>query len=155
MLSRIRHAPVLRSRSNIEIGVLAAILINLVLAATFTVSAPPSMRSPSIPLLGGFAGFGGAVFLAYIVSITSLVRSFRRSSASEMVLGFMTGLGICGIFGVGLTLLLLDAETPLRTWRLLAFYWAVCSVTLLAGLVAGSPLIAYDDSRVKHLNDDD
>jgi drug/metabolite transporter (DMT)-like permease len=155
MLSRIRHAPGLRSRSNVEVGVYGAIAANLVLAVALTVSTPHSLRNPSRQLLEAFAGVGGAVFLAYTVAITGLARGFPRGSESETALGFMTGLGVCGIFGVGLVLLLLDARTPFSWLDHLALYWAACSVTLLAGLVAGSPLIAYEDPRAKHLNLDE
>jgi hypothetical protein len=150
--SRLLRLPWVRSRSNVELGVYGAILGNLVIAAALTASTPHSFRNPSAGLLEAFAGVGGAVFLAYTVAITGLVRGIRRGSDGEALLGLATGLGICGIFGVGLTLLLIDASEPLGWLGHLALYWAGCSETLLAGLVAGFPLIAYEDSRAKHLN---
>jgi drug/metabolite transporter (DMT)-like permease len=152
MVSRLRRLPWIRSRSNVEIGVYGAIFGNLVIAAALTVSTPHSFRNPSSQLLEAFAGVGGAVFLSYTVAISGLVRGIRRGSDSETLLGAMTGLGICGIFGVGLTLILLGAHEPLGWLGHLALYWAACSLTLLAGLVAGFPLIAYEDTRAKHLN---
>lgn len=155
MLSRIRQFRGIRSRSNVEVGIYSAILANLVIAAALTVSTPHSFRDPSRQLLQTFAGVGGAIFLAYTVGVSNLVRDVRRGSDSETLLGFVTGLGISGILGVGLTLLLLDASEPLKGIDRLALYWATCSLTLLAGLVAGLPLIAYEDARSKHLNPDE
>jgi drug/metabolite transporter (DMT)-like permease len=155
MTTRLRKLPVVRSRSNVEIGVYGAMLANLVIAAALTVSAPHTWQSPSQPLLEAFAGIGGAVFLAYTVVVTDLVRRVRRDGESETLLGVVTGLGICGILGVGLTLLLIDASEPLGGLDHLALFWAFSSLTLLAGLVAGSPLIAYEDARSRHLNPDE
>jgi drug/metabolite transporter (DMT)-like permease len=152
MPARLRRLPVLRSRSNIEFGVYGAVFANFVFAVALTVSTPHVWRHPSHTLLEAFAAVGGAVFIAYTVVVTDLVRRVRRDGESELLLGAVTGLGICGIIGVGLALLLIDAAEPFNWLNHLALYWATCSLTLLAGLVAGSPLIAYENARTKHLN---
>ncbi len=153
MFSRVRALPFLRSRSNVEFGVYLAVLWKVGLAVALTALMPDEFRRVSSQLLEAFAGVGSAVFIAYTVGVSRLFRDMRRGSDSEVLLGSLVGLAICGILGVGLTLILIDARQPL--FHHFRAFWAVGSQVLLAGLVASLPLFAYEVGRTRHLNPDE
>jgi hypothetical protein len=95
------------------------------------------------------------VFIAYSVGISGLFRQIRRGPDTEILLGLLTGLGICGFIGVCLAVVLLGVSRPFGLLGDLALAWAASSLMLLGGLVASLPLFAYEDLRSKHLNPDD
>ena len=152
MAARIRRLPFLRSRSNVEFGVYAAFLANFVFAFALAASTPHMLRAPSSQLLVAFAGVGGTLFIAYTVGVSNLFRQMRRGSDIETLLGVLTGLGICGFVGVWVALSLLEAHQPLGWLGHLGLCWSAISLAFLGGFVAGLPLLAYDDARVRHLN---
>src|SRR5258708_848159 len=112
MLSRIKRLPGVRSRSSVELGVYVAIAAVLTFAAAFAAVSPRILRSPPNQLLAALAGVGSAVFISYSVGISGLFRQTRRGSDTEILLGLLTGLSICGIFGVGLAVILLGVPKP-------------------------------------------
>lgn len=95
------------------------------------------------------------MFVSYSVSVSALFRRLRRGAESETLLGFIVGLGIGGIFSVGLSLSLIEASKPLGWPGHLAFYWAGISVIFLAALVAALPLFTYENARAEHVNHED
>jgi hypothetical protein len=134
------------------LGLCLAIASVFTFSAAFTVTSPQVLQHPPNALLAALAGVGSAVFISYTVGVSRLSRQFRRGPDGAVLLGFLTGLGISGIFGVGLAVVLLGTARPFGWLGDLALAWAGSSVALLAGLVAALPLLAYEDSRIKHLN---
>lgn len=106
-------------------------------------------------MLAAAAGVGAGIFIAYTVGVSGLARQVRRSAEAEVLLGFLTGLGLSGIFGVGLAVILIAVSKPLGWLAELALAWTAGSLILLGIIVAALPLFAYDDSRIRHLNHDD
>jgi hypothetical protein len=155
MAARLRRLSFLRSRSDVQIGVGGAFLVVLAFAVAATAVYAHTVRDVPDQLLGALVGVGSAVFIAYSVGVSGLFRQIRRGSDIEFLLGFMTGLSICGVFGVGFALWLLAASKPLGPLGDFGFCWASISIGFLAGVVAALPLFAYEDARVKHLNRDD
>jgi hypothetical protein len=127
----------------------------LVFAGAFTAAGHRVLHSPPNQLLATVAGIGSAIFISYSVGISGLVRQIRRGADAEVLLGFLTGLSISGIFGVGLAAILIGIPKPLGWLGEMALAWTGSSLILLAGLVAALPLFAYDGSRLKHLNADE
>jgi peptidoglycan biosynthesis protein MviN/MurJ (putative lipid II flippase) len=153
--SRIRHLPGIRSRSNVEIGVCSAFLLNLLVSVVLAVTETHLFRKAPSALLESLAGVGGAVFIAYTVGMTDLSRGMRRDPETETFLGVLVGLGVCGVAGICFALLLLEVAKPLGWLGHLAVFWSGVSVFFLACMVAALPLFAYERSRAKHLNQDD
>ena len=136
MRNRFRRLPLLRSRSDVELGVGLAFSVVLTFAVVFAVAYAHRVRDVPNSVLAALVGAGSAVFIAYSVGVSDLFRQVRRGSSIETVLGCLVGLSICGVFGVGFALILLASPKPLGPLGDFAFCWTATSIAFLAGLVA-------------------
>jgi amino acid transporter len=156
MPSRLRRAPILRSRSNLQIGSICASGAVLFLALLLSVFERKYTSEPSSELLVALAGVSATLFVAYSVVASNVVRDVRsRDRELEYRLGALVGIGICAVIGIGVALILTEASRPLDWPHQVALCWAGSSAVLLATAVAISPMVTFENARARHINPDE
>lgn len=156
MLVRLRHLPILKARSNLELGAIAAVAAVLFLAVALSLFEGKYTTEPPSELLAALAGVSGTLFVAYSVVASSVVGEIRsRDREFQYRLGAMIGIGFCAVIGIGLALILMEARTPLNWPHRVALCRAGASAVFLAVTVAASPLVAYETARTRHVNPDE
>lgn len=91
------------------------------------------------------AGVGASLFLGYVVEATWLAARFDMGPRSEKYLGFVTGLAVWGLVGVGLLLYLSESHpSGLLYGNESRFFWAATtSLTLLGLSIAFQPVVTH------------
>jgi hypothetical protein len=87
------------------------------------------------------AGIGGSFFLAYVIEATWLAERFQSGSRPEFLLGVITGLAVCGLFGVAVALILSE-HSSLHNQGFNLWLSAI-SLGSLGLLVALQPVITH------------
>lgn len=87
------------------------------------------------------AGIGASFFLAYVIEATWLAERFQSGSRPEFLLGAITGLAVCGLFGVVVSLVFSE-QTSLRNQEF-NLWLAAISLGSLGLLVALQPVITH------------
>jgi hypothetical protein len=137
--------PLLRALSPLGRGALMA--ISLVVLVTFGSmwAVHQSASEPSPGLCSTLAQLGATLLVAFVIETGSLIRGLgRRGRNPETLVGLLSGLGSCGLFGVAVAWSLSQHSGALQPLEEIGFAWSIGSIGLLGGLVAVMPYMMYD-----------
>ncbi|HEU5063448.1 MAG TPA: hypothetical protein VFT79_09900 [Solirubrobacterales bacterium] len=105
------------------------------------------------------AGIGISLFLAYVIEATWLAQHFdsRDSKKSEIFQGTITGIALCGLFAIGLTLMLSEhpEAKPAPSIDDYYFWWSSTAFAFLGVLVAIQPALAHELGQSQDDDSDD
>jgi len=101
-------------------------------------------QTASPELLENIAFVGAPLLIAYVVEAVWLAQRVEIDDEYEEWLGFITGAGIAGLFGIAAALLVSEHLAYGHDNAIDAFgtAWAVVSLTILAGVLILQPLLA-------------
>lgn len=106
---------------------------------------------PSPELLRTMAGIGISLFLAYVIEATWLAQNFDPGDdkKSEVLLEAVTGIAICGLMAIALTLALSEhpSNEPFSWADIYYFWWSSAAYVTLGILVAVHPALAHEFGR--------
>lgn len=122
--------------------------VGLIAACLFAGTARLTDAPPSAELLRQLAGVGVGLLIAYSVAVAAVERivgAKRPKDEHENWLGFVTGLGLCGLIAVGVALGLAEHRDAGYANLLddLGLWWVVGSVVMLGTVVATLPISNY------------
>lgn len=114
---------------------------------------------PSPDLLRTMAGIGVSLFLAYVIEATWLAAkvNLKTGDESELFLEVITGIAVCGLFAIGLMLMLSEhpEREPLLWVDVYFYWWSWIALGILGLLVAVQPALAHELDRSSKPADDD
>jgi len=91
------------------------------------------------------AQIGATLLVAYAVETSWWLKTSRlRGGKRENWVGYASGIGTCGLTGVGTALALSTGASDLTWVETLGTTWALLTISLLGGLVATLPLLIYE-----------
>jgi threonine/homoserine/homoserine lactone efflux protein len=94
--------------------------------------------------LSDIAQIGATLLVAYAIETSWLVKESRaRGSKRENWLGFVVGLGVCGVAGIAIAIALVGRHSS-SFLAALGVTWMLFSLGLLALLVAALPYALYE-----------
>jgi drug/metabolite transporter (DMT)-like permease len=128
----------------------AASVLGFVSACVFW-GADRFVSDPSSGLVGDLAQIGATLLIAYTVETSGLIKALHiRGGDHENWVGFVGGLGICGLLGIAFALMLSGHSGDLGTVEEIGFVWAACSIGILGVLVASMPFLIYEWTHAVH-----
>lgn len=112
------------------------------LGAAFVIGPAPL---PSPEFMRTLATIGASLVLAYVIEAVWLATRVEVDDDHEEWLGFITGVGIAGLFGVAIALLLSEHRAAGHDNVLddLGLAWSAVSQVILGGVLLLQPLLAY------------
>lgn len=128
------------------IGAIAAVTAILTFAFALGFDSGPY---PSPELFRQLAQAGIGLLIAYSITIAAAERFLGDRSGLDPHLewlGFVTGIGVCGLIGIGLSLGIAEHREAGHENLVdqLGFWWTVASVGLLGLLIALQPMTSYE-----------
>jgi hypothetical protein len=100
---------------------------------------------PSPGLCGTLAQVGATLLIAYAVEIAGFVKALRRRDGDqEKWLGFVTGIGACGLAGIGVALALGERTGDLTMVQEIGFSWAIGTIGMLGVVATSIPYLMYE-----------
>jgi hypothetical protein len=140
-----RLTPV-RKGFSYAVGTIAAITAILTFAFARGFGASPY---PSPELFRQLAQAGIGLLIAYSIAVAAAERSLGDRSGLDHHLewlGFVTGIGVCGLVGIGLSFGIAEHREAghENLADQLGFWWTVASVGLLGLVVALQPMTSYE-----------
>lgn len=128
------------------IGVIAAVAAILAFALALGLDSSPY---PSPELFRQLAQAGIGLLIAYSITFAAAEKSLGdRSDLDHHLewLGFVTGIGVCGLFGIGLSLGVAEHREAGHRNLIdgLGLCWAATSVGLMGLFVALQPMTSYE-----------
>jgi NhaP-type Na+/H+ or K+/H+ antiporter len=117
--------------------------------AVLSMIAIVSVPHPSADLFEGLGAIGGAFLVAYAVTASWLIQtSTRRDSNRERWVGFVSGVGLCGLIGIAVALgFSQHAKAHQNLLDQLALAWCIASLAILGAIVALQPWMIYEWKR--------
>ncbi|HET8814012.1 MAG TPA: hypothetical protein VFM51_03565 [Solirubrobacterales bacterium] len=140
--------PVLRKPSPLWRGALVPALP----LGVMTLAAIPASSRYAVRLSGDFfataAQLGATLLVAYALESGAMIKALRRRGRNqEMLVGFISALGLSGMIGVAISLMLSEHGGRLSTLELVASAFSLSAIGLLGALVALQPLLIYEWSH--------
>lgn len=106
--------------------------------------------------LSDIAQIGATLLVAYAIEMSWVVKESKvRGGKRENWVGFVTGIGLCGAFGIALAVGFVGYTGPSTFWGSLGAVWMLASVGFLGLLVATLPYLLYELTHAIKVEYDD
>lgn len=140
----------MRKGFSYAVGAIASLTGMLTFAVALGFDSSPY---PSAELFRQLAQAGIGLLIAYSIAIVAAERFLGARSANDHHLewlGFVTGIGVCGLIGIGLSLGIAEHREAGHENLVdqLGLWWTVASVGLLGLIVALQPVSSYEWRRL-------
>jgi hypothetical protein len=136
---------VLRGLSPMRRGLLTALALIASLTVSLVWMVDQIASEPSAGLCSSLAQVGATLLIAYAVEVAGFVKALRRRDGEqEKWLGFVTGIGACGLAGIGVALTLGERTGDLTMVQEIGFSWAIGAIGMLGVVVTSIPYLMYD-----------
>jgi cytochrome bd-type quinol oxidase subunit 2 len=152
VLHRIWRLPLLKRVPPLWRGVLAILMLELLLSVALVFWLRAHVDHPRPEFLSDLAGVGATIFVAYVISMSTIVLwSTRYDAENDAISGEAVGFGLAALLGVGFALTLTnhDQAHALTSLEALGLSWALVSLAMLGLLVAAYPFMLYERHRPK------